>query len=306
AEARMSGTREKAATSIKGYRETWRRFLAFVGSNKTFTTLDVDRYFAKRRKDGISKNTQRTEFFQIKALAVCNKLEWPYTKYDVPQVKEKTSTPTLNPDDLEQIILNQHLYTDTERFYLAIATVFGCRREAMAQMIKRDYDDTTILIRGVHGSDTVKHAIPDVIRPILDNCWSGNHGIDALSLIFRRIAKKSGLKIEKGFGWHSIRRCVTSVMSYVLPANGLAPSLWAQYAGWAGEVTGATFMGSAMMGHYTHPEVLNSDYMRKLNVLTGETHDNDPYWIDHSIYLVHPLLKTWEQALKKHPVVKDE
>jgi hypothetical protein len=304
ADARMSGTQDKAPTSMKGYKETWRKFLKFVGSDSSFTPLDVERFLAKRRKEGIAKRTQRKEFYQIKALAVCNNLEWPFTKYDVPHEKEVANTPTLNPDILEFLILNQDKYTDTERFYLAVATTFGCRREAMAQMIRRDYDENTITIRGVHGSETVKHAMPEIIRDILINSWPGKHSTGGLTLIFNQIIKKSGVTLEKGFGWHSVRRCLTSVMRYVMPANGLEESYWAQFMGWSKEVTGSTFMNSAMMGHYTHPEVLNSDYMRKLNVLKSGSHEDDPFWMDHSIYLVHPYLKTWEQALAKKPVLK--
>lgn len=305
AEARMNGTQEKATTSIASYKVTWRDFLKFLGNPSTFDSSDVDRYIAKKRKDGISKNTQRKLFFHLKALAVTNKIDWPFTRYDVPKVKEKSEVLTLNPDQLEQMVLSQHLLTDAERFYLAIATTFACRREAMAQMIKRDYDDATITIRGVHGSETVKHAVPDVIEPVLTNDWAGSHSVRALSTIFHKIAKKSGLKLDKGYGWHSVRRCVTSVMRYVLPANQLQESYWSEFTGWAKEVTGATFLGSAMMGHYTHPEVLNSEFMRKLQVLTSSSHDNDPYWMDHSIYLVHPFLAVWQKALQEHPVVAE-
>lgn len=298
AEARMNGTQERAITSMKSYRETWVRFLEFLGHPATFSSIDVDRYAAKRRRDGISKRTLRKEFYHLKALASCNNVEWTFLKYDIPHDRIKALTPTINPDVLEQLILSQFKFTGAEKFYLAIATVFGCRREAMAQMNKRDFDDQTITIRGVHGGETVKHAIPEVIAPILQNCWPGEHGVTALSIMFNRMCRKAGIKLEKGFGWHSVRRCVTSVMRYVLPANQLEESYWSEFTGWSKKSEGQTFMGSAMMGHYTHPEVLNSEFMQKLKILTADSHGNDPYWMDHSIYLVHPFLKVWETALK--------
>jgi hypothetical protein len=119
--------------------------------------------------------------------------------------------------------------------------------------------------------------------------------------MFNIICKKAGLELEKGFGWHSIRRTVTSVMRYVMPANGVEASLWAEYTGWSKTGEGEAFFGSAMMGYYTHSEVLNSDFMRKLKVLTSDSHGNDPYWIDTTIFLVHPFLTTWEKALSSKP-----
>lgn len=302
--ARMNGTQEKSPVTMSGYISTWKRFLAFVGKKGTFSSVDIDKYLAKRRKDGISARTRGTEFFQLKALCVCNKIEWPFLKYDVPRAKEDAATPMISADDLEKLILAQDKYTDAERFYLAVATTFGCRREAMAQIRKRDYDDRTFLIRGVHGGETVKHAIPDAIRPILETCWSGEHQTRALTEMFTRICHKAGVQLAHGFGWHSVRRCVTSVMSYVLPKEGLQASFWAEFTGWAKASRGTTFMNSPMMGHYTHPEVLNSRFMQRLKVLPIDSPESDPYWMDHSIYKVHPFLKVWDEVLNPKPALK--
>ncbi|GAJ11098.1 unnamed protein product [marine sediment metagenome] len=36
------------------------------------------------------------------------------------------------PDDIEKLIKAQHLYLKSERFFLAVSTTWGCRREELA------------------------------------------------------------------------------------------------------------------------------------------------------------------------------
>lgn len=304
AEARMNGTQEKAGITMTHYKETWRSFLKFVAKKDTFDSTDVDRYMAHRRKNGISPRTLGTEFFQLKALYLCNGLDWPFLKYDVPRSKEEAKKPTMQPQDLKLLILAQDKYTNAEKFYLAICSIFAARREAMARINKRDYDDQTILIRAVHGGRSVKHAIPPEIAPILKNCWPGEHQARALNVLFKSICRKAGVNLDKGYSWHSVRRCVTSVMDRLLPLAHVDASLWADFTGWAKTSKGATFRNSTMMGHYSHEEVLNDAFMQELTALPSESPKDDPFWMDHSIYKAHPYLKVWEEALKAKPKEK--
>ena len=93
-------------------------------------------------------------------------------------------------------------------------------------------------------------------------------------------------------------------MSYVMPSSGLKESLWAQFTGWSRESVGRAYYGSAMMGHYTHAEILDDPFLQKLQVLGEGSQGTDPYWMDTSIYRVHPFLRTWEKALGYKPDVK--
>lgn len=87
--ASLTGTRQKAPASVAGYTQTARAFLTWVGKGGTFTPQDVDRYFAQRRKDGISERTMGTEFDRLEKLAQVLGVPWPFTKDDRPRTEER-------------------------------------------------------------------------------------------------------------------------------------------------------------------------------------------------------------------------
>lgn len=278
---RLHGRRLKAPSTIKGYTATARRFLIWLGKKKAPAEADYDRYFAERRKQGISERTLLTESFQIQKLALANDWPWSIEKDDRPYPKDEPQQPTLNLEQLERLIMAQKSYSDVERFYLAIATIYACRRQAMAQIRKRDYDDTSLLIHGVHGSRTIRHLIPDVVKPIILEYRFKQHDVKTLSDMFRHMSKKAGLNLPKGFGWHSVRRTLSSMAEDFLFSKGLKASVWADFTGWAKSTKGEVYLGSAMHGRYQHTEILSSD----------------PYYIDRLVFAAHPCLKYWKIAL---------
>ncbi len=282
---RMTGTNPRAGGTISTNIDTAQRFLRWLGKVK-FARSDVDRYISHRRTQGISETTIRREFFNIHNIAIIQGLPWEFTKFDVPRKpkgEDVTTHPALRPEQVEQLIAAQEKYSNAERFYLAISTTFACRRRALALIRKRDHDENTILIRAVHGSNAVRHLIPEILKPLFEKYPPKEHSETALSLMVRRIFRKAELDPGKGYGWHSIRECLTSLAEHFLKQTQYPASIFADFAGWSKETKGRRFFDSAMMGHYTHSEVMN----------------DDPYWIDRAIYSVHPFLKAWEKALAK-------
>ncbi len=278
---RLHGRRLKAPSTIKGYTATARRFLIWLGKKKAPAEADYDRYFAERRKQGISERTLLTESFQIQKLALANDWTWSITKDDRPYPKDKPYQPVLSLNQVEQLIMAQKSYSDAERFYLALATIYICRREAMAQLVKRNYDDQTIVIPGVHGGKTIKHLIPDVIKPVILEYRFKQHEVKTLSDMFRHMSKKAGLELPSGFGWHSFRRTLTTYVKHLLFQNRINPAIWTDFTGWAGGNKGEELLDSDMSVYYEHKEILSED----------------PYYIDRLVFTVHPCLKFWQKAL---------
>jgi integrase len=280
---RLSSPRLRAPTTIKTYLETAERFLTWLGDGKEATPSDFRRYFIYRREHGMSERSLRTKFFHLKKLALSNGWDWPFTAEDTPFSEEEPNAPALMPDDIEKLIKARALYLKSERFYLAISTTFGCRREELARIKKRDYDDNSILIRTAKHGQRVRHLIPDVLKPIFEAYRPKQHTPTAFSIMFHRICKKAEVKVEKGYSFHSIRRTLRTLLEWRLAENRLPLSLVADYQGWSKTTKGIAYGGAPMLGVYAHLEVVSSD----------------PFAVDRLIYPVHPFLEFWEKATSK-------
>ena len=283
---RLSGTRQRAPGTVTTYMDTAKRFLAWANDAPMDRTT-VDKFFAWRRDNGVSERTLKKEFFHLKKLFTANKLSWDFDKEDVPLSEDDPRQPAFTEAHINQLIMAQDRYTDAERFYLAVSTTFGCRREELSRINKRMVDrESIVILTAKHGLKR-RHLIPEVIRPVFEGYHMKEHTPGAISTMFRRIVKKAELDLDGDrWGWHSCRRCLDTLADYFLAKNDLPPSLWADFVGWAKSSRGIKYTGAAMAGVYAHPEIMS----------------DDPYYIDRLIYPVHPFLKTWGKVLTNIPV----
>jgi len=272
----LTSPRERAPGTIKTYLETGKRFLDWLG-NKEPTEICFRQYFSYRRDNKISERTLCKEFYHLKKLSQANGWAWTFTADDVPFPEEEPSAPALTPDVIEKLIKAWCLYLKAERFYLAVSTTWGPRREELARIRKRDYDVETILIRTAKHGRPVRHLIPDVLRPVFEAYHPKVHSPTALSIMFHRICRKADVKVEKGSSFHSIRRNLRTILEWNLAEERLPLSLVADYRGWAKTTKGLIYGGAPMLGVYDHPEILSSD----------------KFLIDTLIYKCHPYLKFW-------------
>jgi len=275
---RLSSPRLRAAGTISSYLETGAKFLTGLGKDQKPTDSDFRRYFIRRREQGTSERTLRKEFFHLKKLALANTWSWPFTADDTPYPEDEENAPALLPEQVEQLIKARARLSKAERFYLAIATIWVVRREELSRIKKRDYDDSTFLIHTAKHGRPVRHLIPDCLHQVFADYRPKEHTPAALSVMYRRIFAKAGLKHQKGEGWHSIRRTLNTILAALLPQNRLDPAILADYAGWSKKSLGPLYGGAAMVGVYRHPEIL----------------DTDPYGKDRIIYNIHPFLPLWE------------
>lgn len=280
---RLSSPRPRQPTTIKTYLETAEHFLTWLGDGKEPTPSDFRRYLIHRKEQGLSERSLRTKFFHLKKLALSNGWDWPFTADDTPFSGEDPFAPALMPDDIEKLIKARDLYLKSERFYLAASTTWGCRREELARIKKRDYDDNSILIRTAKHGQRVRHLIPDVLKPIFEAYRPKQHTPTALSIMFHRICRKAEVKLEKGYSFHSIRRTLRTLLEWRLAENRLPLSLVADFQGWSKTTKGIAYGGALKLGIYAHPEVLSSD----------------PFAVDRLVYPVHPFLPLWAEKTEK-------
>jgi len=284
----LTSPRERAKGTITSYLQTAKVFLNFLDGTKIPTGDDdtakreagriFRKFFLHRREKGISERTLTKEFVHLNKLAFANNWPWPFTSDDRPMAEEDAFTPAFTKEEIEALIIARDKYSKTELFYLAVSTIWGLRREEMLRIRKRDYSNQTIKIRTAKRGRRVEHIIPDAINDILQAYHPNISNINSPSFMFYRIIRKAGLEQRKGYGWHSVRRTLRTLLEWNLAEAKLPLSLVADFMGWSKTQKGIVYGGAPMLGVYDHPEIMSSD----------------PFALDRLVLKVHPFIKVWE------------
>jgi Heavy metal binding domain len=275
---RMSSSRMRSLRSLTSYAETAVRFFDIIGGARVPAEQDWHDYFMVRRRQHIKDQTLRTEFYHLKKLAEVNHYRWPFGKLDVPHTFEEPYVPVFSVQQIEQLVKAWPGLATTERFYLAVSTVWGLRVNEMVSIKKRDYNTESILFHKSHKEKDVRRLIPDELKALFLVAHPSLSSKSSASDLFARICKKAGVPRERRQSWHSIRHTLTSVLLMAVAKNDLDGSLVGEFMSWAKGTIGATFGGSPMVGVYRRNEAFSQD----------------PFWLDRQILPIHPFLKLWK------------
>jgi len=278
-ELALTSPRVRAPGTITTYTCQARRYLGWLGPHIPPSTIDTRKYIAERRKDGLGEGTLATLFQQLKALHEANEWPWPFTGKDRPEPPTEVNAPAFTEEEVATLIRNRALFSNAERFYLALSTILAPRREELARVDKKDIKGDLILIHTAKHGPERWHLLPDEIMPLIAAYKPKRHDASALSAIFQRICKKGFGEKKKGYGFHSIRRTIDTLAPIALAREGLPLTFWAEYMRWSKKSIGTRFLGSPMAGHYMHPEILSSD----------------PFALDRLILPIHPFLRYWRE-----------
>ena len=284
----LSSPRLHPAGTINGYIQTARRFVNLMGHAGPPAADDWRRYFTWRRGQGISERTLNKEFHQFPALALANGWTWPFTGHDAPEFPETETRPAHWPEDIEQMIRARESLSKGERFYLAVATTWGPRREELRRIQKRDYDTNTFTIDTAKHGVKKKHLIPDCLKLVFADYRPSPISTQALSAMYHRICVKTGVKVDSGWGWHNIRETVSEMIGRALAKNDLEAIWRGDYMGWTRSTSGRKFAGFAMASTYHHPDI----------------HSDDPWYQEKAIIAIHPFLPCWDNKPQSNEVLK--
>ena len=281
---RLQSPRLRSPQTLVGYLQIAKIFMEWLKHDPPATDSDFRDFFTWRREKHISERTLRKEYFQIKKLADANHWTWPFIKEETPVSKTKAFAPAHSIEDIEKLIAARDQFTKGERFFLACSTTWGCRREELSRIGKRDYNNETITLHIAKRNVDVDHLIPEVLKPIFDAYHPAHLTPGALSYAYHRICEKAGISHPTSWGWHSIRRMVKTALEEALAANRLKESWAAIYMAWSQESVGRMYSGSPMAGVYEH----------------GTEATKDPWRPERLIIDVHPFVKCWLKPTVKH------
>ena len=243
-------------------------FEQVCGYKENYTRADVIAFLAHLRKRGLLQSTINKD---LKAIKVVARVQgWQFPKLPLRRV---------SPDEIRRTILSletigsiitlgkQGLLSDTELCYLALATTYGLRRVEMARLKPSSFPDKhRLIVETAKGGSKTTHLVPPQIAPYLGSFR--HYEADSLTHMFHRIAGKVGLDIEAGYGWHSIRRGLTTelILSEASALNVL------RFMRWADASTRGEF---GMLAIYA-----KKDQVR----------------IDKEIFKIHPFLSYWGEG----------
>lgn len=273
----LTSPRPRAPSTLTGYLSIAGQFLTWLGDRIPPDEMDLRRYFVHRRDEGISDSSLRTTFAVLEKLYKSNHWDWPLEKEDRPETSAEATTPAFTREEVTELIKNRELYSKGERFYLAIATIYAPRRIELARLKKRDIKENTIYVDTAKRGEKRTHLIPDEIMPYIEAYRPREHNVSSLSSMFERICRKGLGERKKGYGWHSFRRTLDTLLPIALAKADKPLTLVGYFLRWSRRSTGARFLGTPMGGVYARPEIMSSD----------------PFFTDREVFEVHPFLSLW-------------
>jgi len=147
---------------------------------------------------------------------------------------------------------------------LAAASVYGLRREEVGTL---EVSDGHVKVHTAKDGEVAFQIIPDAIKDYMKG-YRGCKDVRYMTKVFQRIMRKVGLEVDRGYGWHSIRRALATelAMRNVSALNIIRFMRWSD-AGVKGEF--------GMLAIYAKRE-------------------QDK--IDRSVFEVHPFLPAWSSS----------
>lgn len=273
----LTSPRPRAPSTLTGYLSLANNFLTWLGDRIPPSEMDLRRYFVHRREEGISDSSLRTTYAVLEKLYKANHWDWPLVPEDRPEAPSEIVTPAFTREEVEQLINKRELYSKGEIFYLAIATIYAPRRIELARIKKRDIKGNTIRIDTAKRGEKRTHLIPQEIMPYIEAYHPREHNVSSLSAMFDRICQKGLGEKKQGYGWHSFRRTLDTLLPIALAKADKPLTLVGYFLRWSRRSTGTRFLGTPMGGVYARPEIMSED----------------PFFADREVLEVHPFLSLW-------------
>jgi integrase len=187
----------------------------FLDNAEGLDRASIDKYIEKLQKK-YSPGTVNFAFRVIRRLFAVNELPWEYRQGEAPAIGQRDEyRPQLSPNVIELMIMaakSGKLFPD-EQCFVALSTVFGLRREELANLRPADLNlrSGAIYVATVKSGRQRYHLIPQEIEQYLAaHNFGDRYAVATLSQMFKRILAKSGAGAlrDRRLGWHSIRRAL--------------------------------------------------------------------------------------------------
>jgi len=221
------------------------------------------KFVAKLRQEGMKQNSINARLKALRLLCQIQNWNGSFPRLAMPKVKDsEVNRPSFSVDEVVHMITRaKEVCSERELAFLAAASVYGLRREEVGTL---EVNDGHVKVNTAKDGEVAFQIIPEDIKDYMKGYRACNE-VRYMTRVFHRIMSKVGLEVNRGYGWHSIRRALATELALrnVSALNILRFMRWSD-AGMKGEF--------GMLAIYAKRE-------------------QDK--IDKSIFKVHPFLPAW-------------
>jgi integrase len=151
---------------------------------------------------------------RLKALRLlCQIQNWDggFPRLAMPKVKDsEMNRPVFTADEIVHIISRaKEVCSERELAFLAAASVYGLRREEIGTL---KVSDGHVKVHTAKDGEVTSQIIPEEIKDYMKG-YRTCKDVRYMTRVFQRIMSKVGLKVNRGYGWHSIRRALATELA---------------------------------------------------------------------------------------------
>ena len=193
------------------YASAYRCFVEFAGEREAYTEEQLEKIVEKLEKRYKPTYVQLV----LRVGKLMSGAQWPENvvyEYSNLSVEKRA----LSVDEIRTMIEGAKAedFPPVYRAYLLLSTLYGprCGELAMLQASDINLEEGTVFIHTMKRGEERIHLLPDVARGYLAQVDMCPVCDDTMYGIFKSIQQLTGVQPRYGFGWHSIRRPLDTLL----------------------------------------------------------------------------------------------
>jgi hypothetical protein len=169
------------------------------------------KFIAELRQEGMKQNSINSRLKALRLLCQIQNWDGGLPGLAMPRVKDsEVSRPVFTAEQVVNIISRaKEVCNERELAFLAAASVYGLRREEVGTL---EVFDGHVKVHTAKDGEEIFQTIPDAIRDYIKG-YRACKDVRYMTRVFQRIMSKVGFEIDRGYGWHSIRRALATELA---------------------------------------------------------------------------------------------
>jgi site-specific recombinase XerD len=187
------------------------RFEAYCGAKDSYNRADVVKFVAELRQEGMKQSSINARLKALRLLCQIQNWDGGFPRLSMPKVKNsEVNRPLFTAGQVVHIISRaKEVCSERELAFLAAASVYGLRREEIGTLEVRD---GVVKVNGAKGGESTFQIIPDAIKEYMKG-YRACRDVRYMTRVFQRVMSKVGMELNRGYGWHSIRRALATELT---------------------------------------------------------------------------------------------
>jgi len=166
------------------------------------------KFVAELRQEGMKQNSINSRLKALRLLCQIQNWDGGFPRLAMPRVKDsEVSRPVFTAEQVANIISRaKEVCSERELAFLAAASVYGLRREEVGTL---EVCNGHIKVHTAKDGEVAFQIIPDAIKDYMKG-YRACKDVRYMTRVFQRVMSKVGMEVNRGYGWHSIRRALAT------------------------------------------------------------------------------------------------